>query len=158
MTPSQPYSFSGNNPVGTGLKKVGQKAAGYFQGKASAAQMELQHQYRVREMAIGSSLQTESQKELTKTAEKQSRKTIKAQGKAAAKEYGTRLAHGVASAQQMAGVAAPGTPVNIGEKNVSFTTPGATKKGTPAETSTPKKQPSLSRRSQIGKSMRKRGK
>lgn len=159
MTANQPYSFG---DIRGGIAKAGKFVESKFEKRGKAAEKELDHQYKVREMAIGTSLKTEAEKELLKTKGKQERKLAKAKEKAGAKAYGKRLAHSVSSAQQMSTIAKPGTGVNMSERSFSFTTPGSAKpapaaKSTKKSTPAPKPTTSLARRAQMGKAMRKKG-
>lgn len=153
---NQPYSFGDVRGV---VAKAGEKATGYFKKKTKEAAGDKAFNEKLYTMAAGSAMKTEAEKELMKAKGKQERKTAKAKAKAETKSYGKRLAHNVASAQQMTTVAKPGSGVSMSERSFSFTTPAAPK-AAPASKSkatAPKPKPSLARRAQMGKAMRKKG-
>ena len=162
-SPNQPYGFGNVQGI---VQGAGKKAAGFFKTKGKAAEKQLDHEYRVREMAIGTTLKTEAEKKLMKSKRKQEQKLTKTKGRQERKTYESKMASNVASAAQMASIAKPGSGVNLSDRGVSYTTPPATKapakpKETKAKASAPtpkpKPQPSLARRAQMGKSMQKKG-
>ena len=158
-SPNQPYSFGSVQGI---VQGAGKKAAGSFKTKGKAAEKQLDHEYRVREMAIGTTLKTEAEQKLMKSKRKQEQKLAKTKSKQERKTYESKMASNVASARQMSTIAKPSSGVNINERGVSFTTAAAPKPVKPAaapkaKAPAPKPQPSLARRAQIGKSMQKKG-
>lgn len=124
MTSKQPYSFSGNAPIKSGLEKLGSVASQPFQAKGRAAEAELHSNLRIREMTIGSVLETRKQKKLIKAQGKQERKTAAASEAAATEGHRERMKSTVLSAKQLGRFAEPQTSVELTPTSVSFTAPG----------------------------------
>jgi hypothetical protein len=159
MRAQQPYNFKDARGL---VQKASDLAEKAFSSRGKVAEKRLDHEYKLREMAVGSVLETSSKEKLIKAQGKQERKTKKSGEKQERKTYAKNMNVNVSAAQQMAGIAKPGTGVSMSAKGMNFTTPAATKtprvtKSESAPKPKPKPQPSLARRAQIGKSMRKKG-
>lgn len=123
MTSKQPYSFSGDAPIKSGLEKLGRVASQPFQAKGRAAEAELQSNLRIRENAINTVLKTRQQKKLIKAQGKQDRKTVAASEIAATEGHKARMKNTVLSAKQLGRFAEPQTSVELTPTSVSFTAP-----------------------------------